>query len=78
MEIECITRKWGNSIGITIPKEVVEKEHIMTNEKLIVNIKAKGKLFDRVFGIAKTNKKIDVEKEMKEIKRGWDNERLFL
>ena len=62
MEIECITRKWGNSIGITIPKEVVEKEHIMTNEKVKVSIKTKEKLFDRVFGIGKTNKKIDVEK----------------
>jgi antitoxin component of MazEF toxin-antitoxin module len=37
-EIECITRKWGSSVGIVIPKEIVEKEHIKPNEKVRVTV----------------------------------------
>ncbi|MBU0472383.1 MAG: hypothetical protein KKF65_07170, partial [Nanoarchaeota archaeon] len=59
--------------------DIIENnKKVDTNEKVKVSIKTKEKLFDRVFGIGKTNKKIDVEKEILEIKRGWNNERLFL
>ena len=34
IECETITRKWGNSIGITLPKEIVETEHLKEDEKI--------------------------------------------
>jgi len=41
-EIECVARKWGNSLGIIIPWEVTEEEHITEHEKLFVTIKKKA------------------------------------
>mgnify|MGYP001598213926 CR=1 FL=1 len=38
MAIEAISRKWGHSVGLVIPKEVVKKENIKLNEKLLINI----------------------------------------
>jgi len=30
---ETIPKQWGNSLGITIPKEVIEKENISIKKK---------------------------------------------
>lgn len=38
-EVEVITRKWGNSLGITIPKDVVEEEHLREDQKVVIEIK---------------------------------------
>ena len=38
-EVETITRKWGNSLGITLPKEMVDKENLIENQRVIVEIK---------------------------------------
>ena len=39
MEIELVTKKWGSSLGIVLPKTIVEKEQILENEIIIVEIK---------------------------------------
>ena len=44
MAIEGIVKKWGNSMGVLIPKEVVEREKIKINEKIIFNIVKKADL----------------------------------
>lgn len=70
VEVECVARKWGSSLGIIIPKEIVNEEHIAENEKLIVEIKRKHKAKE-FFGLLsewKTPTK-DIKHEMK---KGWD------
>lgn len=37
-ECELVARKWGNSLGATFPKEIVEKEHLHENDKIQVII----------------------------------------
>lgn len=68
-EIETITRKWGNSLGITIPKEIVEAEHLEENQKIRVEIKKKP-TFHRFFGILKTKKSAQELKD--EMRSGWE------
>ena len=41
MEIKAKTRKWGNSIGVLIPKEVVKEENIKANQEIILMISTK-------------------------------------
>ncbi|MEM3374152.1 MAG: AbrB/MazE/SpoVT family DNA-binding domain-containing protein [Candidatus Woesearchaeota archaeon] len=54
IEIECIARKIGNSIGFIIPKEVVEKENIKENERIKIFITKTGKNpIKRTFGLLK-------------------------
>lgn len=53
MECVATTRKWGNSLGITLPKELVEKEHIKENEEVKVFILKKSQTGERLFGMFK-------------------------
>lgn len=41
LEIKAKTKKWGNSIGILIPKEAVRKENIKPEQEVTVLISAK-------------------------------------
>ena len=69
-EIEVTTKQWGSSIGIVIPKELVDDLGIKPNEKVIVEIK-KGKKVKECFGLLKSLKR--GAQEMKdEARRGWD------
>lgn len=54
IEIVVTARKWGNSLGFTIPLKVVQSEHIIENQKFEVAIKpvASSKVMD-FFGLAK-------------------------
>jgi len=53
IECETITRKWGNSLGITLPKEIVESQHLKEHEKIkILVLKETGNL-SKTFGLAR-------------------------
>ncbi len=69
-EIEVITKKWGSSLGVVIPKNIVEKEHIKEKEKLKIEIKKMHKAKD-VFGMLK-GLKINTQKAKDEMRKGWD------
>lgn len=68
-ELECVTRKWGNSLGIIIPWEITQQEHITENEKLFVTIKKKHTVKE-FFGLLPDWKRPTVEIK-REMKKGW-------
>ncbi|HIH43018.1 TPA: AbrB/MazE/SpoVT family DNA-binding domain-containing protein [Candidatus Woesearchaeota archaeon] len=72
IECESIARKWGSSIGITIPSEVVEKAKIKENRKIRFIIIEEDTPAKRTFGLLKGWKKPTPEiiKEMRE--GNWD------
>jgi len=41
MDVTTKPKKWGNSIGIIIPKEVIDAEQITLNDELIVHVEKK-------------------------------------
>jgi hypothetical protein len=71
MEIEALPRRWGSSIAIIVPNEVVIKEGIKENEPIIFNVKKKkpkaGILFGKFPGWGKSAQEIKDE-----MRRGWD------
>ena len=69
MRVEVITRKWGNSIGVTLPKEIVEKEKIQPNEKITIDVHKKNplKVMD-IFG------KLKLKKPVKQLMRDIDRD----
>ena len=69
-EIECVTKKWGSSLGIIIPKEIVNIEHITENEKILVDIKKKHKAKE-FFGLI-PNWKVSTDEIKKDMKKGWN------
>lgn len=69
-EIECTTKKWGNSVGIVLPKDLVDNENIKINEKVVIDIKKVHKAKD-FFGML-PNWKADTQKIKNELRKGWD------
>mgnify|MGYP001597586535 CR=1 FL=1 len=69
MEVEIKTKKWGNSIGVVIPKEILEKQKIKENETVIVSIKKKL-LVSEVFGTLKGWKR-PTQEIKDEMRKGW-------
>ena len=60
------TRKWGSSLGIVIPKEVVKELKIRENQEVMVDIKPKDNPLKELFGSAKLSK--PTEQLLKEIR----------
>lgn len=68
---EAIPKRWGNSTGITIPKEVLEKEQISPKKKAkFIAIGNEMGQLKRTFGSLKLKKA--TQKAMDEIDEGYD------
>ncbi|MBI4176788.1 MAG: AbrB/MazE/SpoVT family DNA-binding domain-containing protein [Candidatus Aenigmarchaeota archaeon] len=55
--VEVRAKKWGNSLGLLIPKDVAEKEKIKENQKLDIIIIPKTRTLEKTFGMVKVWKK---------------------
>ena len=64
--IAAKTRKWGNSLGIIIPKEEVENLKLRENQTVIVEITKKENPLKELFGFGKLKK--PTEELLKEIR----------
>jgi len=52
--IEAKVKRWGNSFGVVIPIEVVEKEKIKENQTLkLILLKDSKEVFKKTFGMLK-------------------------
>ncbi len=72
MEIETKLRKWGNSYGVLLPKEVVENQNLKEDSIVKINISPKKPDFRKLFGLCKFKK--PMKEIIKEIKEGHDQE----
>lgn len=69
-EIECRTRKWGSSIGIVIPNEVVQREHIKPDE--VVRVQVRKMPFAReLWNLGPLARKESTQKIKDELRKGW-------
>ena len=56
MAVEVKTKKWGNSIGVIIPSETVERLNIKPEEKIIIEVSKNENVLKEMFGKAKFKK----------------------
>lgn len=68
MAMEVMVKKWGNSVGVVLPKELVEKEGLKENEKVLIEIVKEADL-TRLFGTLRTGMTGQEFKDM--VKKGW-------
>ena len=55
--IKCHTKRWGNSIGIILPKRIVAEKSIKPHEEILIEIKGKsGNVLKELFGAFKSQK----------------------
>ena len=69
VEIETKTRKWGSSIGVILPKALVDEIGIRPNEKIILEVK-KRPLAKEFFGRFPHWKR-PTQKIKDEMRAGW-------
>lgn len=68
---DAIPKQWGNSVGITIPKDVIKKENILTKKKTkFIAIGSEMDQLKKAFGSLKLKK--STQKVMDEIDEGYD------
>ena len=66
MVTEVIVKKWGNSFGIILPRDLVEKESLKENKKIFIDIIKEADLSD-IFGLVK--KRMMSGQRMKDLSR---------
>jgi antitoxin component of MazEF toxin-antitoxin module len=72
IEFRAIPRKWGNSIGITLPNDIVEEGNIKTEKEIDVLIVEKKVNLKKIFGSLKL--KESTQKIKEKMKEGWEPE----
>jgi len=66
-------RKWGNSFGIVLPKDMVEKQDIKEGITIRINIQVKDKTKAKnIFGILKDKIKKDTEVLLNEVDKDFE------
>lgn len=69
MAIKVKTKKWGNSIGVILPKEVIEGQKIKENQRILVEVVKEANL-KRVFGSLK--RKMSGQEFKDFVRKGWE------
>jgi len=54
--IACKTKRWGNSVGIILPKEVVREKNIKPEEEILLDIVEKRTVLRELFGALRFKK----------------------
>ena len=68
--VEAIPRRWGNSVGISLSKEIVEKANIKPNKEIKLFIQEKKVDLSHIFGSLKITQ--PTQKILDEIREGED------
>ncbi len=69
MTAVAVARKWGNSLGITLPKELVEQQNIKEGDKLVLPVVIKKADLSKIFGSIKTGE--SGQKFKDRAREGW-------
>ncbi len=73
-QIEATARKWGNSLGIILPKEAVQKNNIKENDKIEIFILKQDDTLQRTFGMFKGKIKKNTQQIKDEIRKELYND----
>ena len=70
-EIKAITRKWGNSIAIVIPSEIVNRKNIKENTEVTISIEKTRPKAGALWGFGKGRFKKSTQEIKDELRAGW-------
>ena len=63
------TRKWGNSLGVRIPKNAVKEMKLRVNQEIAIEIKPKENVLKELFGFARGKINKSTEDILKESRK---------
>lgn len=67
--IAAKVKKWGNSLGVVLPKDELVKMDIKENQEVIIDISKKENPLKELFGFAKHKLKKPTEQIIKEARK---------
>lgn len=70
MAVEVKVKKWGNSMGVILPKFVIEKEQIKENDEILIQVVKEADLSNE-FGSLKRKKGLSGQKFKDIVREGW-------
>ncbi|MDP3765397.1 MAG: AbrB/MazE/SpoVT family DNA-binding domain-containing protein [Nanoarchaeota archaeon] len=70
MATEVTVKKWGNSVGVLLPKEFVEIQGLKEKDKVLIEIVKEANL-TKIFGSLKRKMSGQDFKDM--VREGWEN-----
>jgi len=68
MAVEVVVKKWGNSMGVILPKELVKEKNLKENEKISIELVREIDLSD-IFGSLKGKFKMTSQQLKDEMRR---------
>lgn len=60
MAVETIIKRWGNSLGVVIPNETVDKLSLKPNESIVIEITKKENPLKELFGAIRMKKSTEM------------------
>lgn len=73
MEIRAITRRWGNSIAVVLPREVLKEQRIKEDEEIVVRVEKVRPKAGVMFGRFPELKKTPTQQLKDEARQGWES-----
>ena len=70
-EVEVVAKRWGSSLGVIIPKQIVDDEHISENQKIVIEIKRNITVND-IWGLIPDGWKISTQELKFVARKGWE------
>jgi antitoxin component of MazEF toxin-antitoxin module len=67
MQAKSKLKKWGNSYGVVVPKEIVEKEGLREGEIVEISVRKAAEI-ERLFGKYPFK---DLQSQKDAMKKGW-------
>ena len=72
MAIEVSLKRWGNSFGVVLPREIIERKGLKEGEKFVIEVVKIADL-SKIFGLIRERKMSGQEaKDM--VRKGWESE----
>lgn len=71
MEAMVKTKKWGNSLGVILPAEIVHTSGLKPNEDVLINVERKSRVLKELFGALPFKK--STEQLLKESRKGLES-----
>ena len=69
MATEAVVRKWGSSMGIVLPKEVVKRQGLREHDKVLVEVVKEADL-SKIFGSIKRS--LSGQQFKDSVRKGWE------
>ncbi len=69
--MEAIVKKWGNSLGIILPREIVKERNLKENSKVEILIAKEKPNLNQIYGLVK-KRKMSGQRMKDEARKGWN------